>query len=112
MNSCLDLNQVCNSLLAREGFRESRSCSRDTSPKSHITEDILIYEENRGPSGVQLAATAGDVRGRVAPVQLMNFVHHSTLGLRVVKNKKESGNDISLLSKNCLRTRLFCRIIE
>jgi len=29
----------------REGFRESRRCSRDTYPESYITKYILIYEE-------------------------------------------------------------------
>ena len=29
----------------REGFRESRRCSRDTYPESYITEYILIYED-------------------------------------------------------------------
>ena len=31
----------------REGFRESRRCSRDTCPESYITEYILVYEEKK-----------------------------------------------------------------
>ena len=29
----------------REGFRESRRCSRDTYPESYVTEYILIHEK-------------------------------------------------------------------
>ena len=29
----------------REGFRESRRCSRDTYPESYITKYILTYED-------------------------------------------------------------------
>ena len=36
---------IKSSLSFREGFRESRRCSKDTYPESYITECILIYED-------------------------------------------------------------------
>ena len=41
------LHLVIDSGLVWEGFRESRTCSRDTYPESYITEYILIYEDNQ-----------------------------------------------------------------
>jgi len=36
----------------REGFRESRGCSRDTYQESYITECILIYEDKIWPDSI------------------------------------------------------------
>ena len=33
-------------ILALEGFRESRTCSRDTYPESYITENTLAHEDS------------------------------------------------------------------
>ena len=109
INSCITQLKAQGPSRTCKGYRESRRCSRDTYPESYITKYTSIRRKEEEEEETNLPARWSSAPGQhEAPSQfeknyftemcsgseagsylrLIDFVYHSTLGLRVIKKKK------------------------